>query len=131
MAQPPHLNLRLLEGNYAVCRLGAAEKVPAWAMNAGGFSSITRTADELSVVCAEAVVPAGTRCETGWRIFQVEGPLDFSMIGVLVSVTQPLADAKVSVFSISTYDTDYVFVREADIEKAIGAFSAAGHRVKR
>ena len=131
MAQTPRLNLRLLEGRYSVCRLGAAEKAPAWAANAKGFSSATRTADELSVVCADAAVPTGTKCETGWRIFKIEGPLDFSLIGILVSVTKPLADAKVSIFSISTYDTDYVFVKEAELEKAIGAITAAGHRVKR
>jgi len=130
VAQTPRLNLRLLEGRYSVCRLGAAEKATPWAANAKAFSSVTRTADELSVVCAEAAVPAGTKCETGWRIFKIEGPLDFRLIGVLVSVTKPLADAKVSIFSISTYDTDYVCVREADLEKAIGAITAAGHRVK-
>jgi uncharacterized protein len=129
--QTPHLNLRLLEGRYSVCRLGAAEKTPVWAANAQGFSSVTRTTDELSVVCVEAAAPAGTKCETGWRIFKIEGPLDFSLIGILVSVTKPLADAKVSIFSISTYDTDYVFVKEADLEKAVIAITAAGHRVKR
>jgi hypothetical protein len=131
VAQTPRLNLRLSEGRYSVCRLGAAEKTPAWATKAKGLSSVTRTADELSVVCAEAAVPAGTQCETGWRIFQIKGPLDFSLVGILVSVTQPLADAKVSIFSISTYDTDYVCVKEADLEKSIGAITAAGHRVKR
>jgi hypothetical protein len=131
MTQTPRLYLRVLEGRHSVCHLGAAEKVPVWAANAKGFWSATRTADELSVVCAEAAVPPGTKCETGWRIFQIEGPLDFSLIGILVSVATPLAGAKVSIFSISTYDTDYVFVKEPDLEKAIGALTAAGHTVRR
>jgi uncharacterized protein len=120
--------LDLLPGRLAVCRLAAGEAAPAWA--AGGvFSSITRTARELSVVCAEGLVPVDTKCETGWRIFQVEGPLDFSLTGILAGIAGPLADAGVSIFAISTFDTDYVMVKEENVARAVDALRAAGHSV--
>jgi hypothetical protein len=96
----------------------------------GEFTSITRTADELSVVCSESAVPQGAECETGWRILKIEGPLDFALTGILLSVAKPLADAGVSIFTVSTYDTDYVMVKEQDIDKAMRALTAAGHRVR-
>jgi hypothetical protein len=127
----PQLNLTLMKDRLAVCRLAPDEKVPIWAANGGGFTSVTRTINELSVVCAENAVPQGMKCETGWRIFKIEGPLDFSLTGILVSVAKPLADAGVSIFAVSTYDTDYVMVKEQNVEKAVRALASAGHRVKR
>ena len=115
----------------AVCRLASDDEIPQWALRSVGFVSVTRTADELSLICAENAVPQGIQCETGWRIFKVEGPLDFTLTGVLASVAQPLAEAAVSIFTISTYDTDYVMVKEQDLEKAVQALAAAGHRVNR
>ncbi|MGC9972300.1 MAG: ACT domain-containing protein [Bryobacteraceae bacterium] len=126
MPEVPHLKLRLLRGRFAVCRLDPGEEVPAWALSGGAFCSITRTADELSVVCDEGAVPADTKCETGWRVFQIAGPLDFALTGILVAVAKPLADAGVSIFAVSTYDTDYVMVKEANVEKAARALAAAG-----
>ncbi|HEY1204257.1 MAG: ACT domain-containing protein [Bryobacteraceae bacterium] len=124
------LTLSLLEGRFAVCRLAPGQEVPAWAAG-GTFTSVTRTRDELSVVCSEGVVPAGTKCEGGWRLFQIEGPLDFGLIGIMASVTEPLANAGVSIFALSTFDTDYVMVKDESVEKAIAALAAAGHRVRR
>ncbi len=92
---------------------------------------MTRTADELSLVCAESAVPDGIQCEPGWRIFKIEGSLDFALTGVLVAVAQPLAEAGVSIFTISTYETDYVIVKAPDVERAVRALEAAGHWVKR
>ena len=131
MPEGSHLSLRLLKGRYAVCRLEPGEEVPAWALRGGEFWSVTRTADELSVVCAEGAIPADTRCESGWRVFRVEGPLDFALTGVLVSIAKPLADAGVSVFAVATYDTDYVMVKEENVEKAARVLAEAGHGVKR
>jgi len=122
------VRLFLLEGQFAVCRLAPGEEVPAWA-SGGAFSSVTRTRDELSVVCPEGAVPDETRCEGGWRIFQIEGPLDFGLTGVLASVAEPLAKADVSIFALSTFDTDYVLVKEESVERAIAALAAAGHQV--
>jgi hypothetical protein len=123
------LTLVVLPGAFAVCRLGAGGPPPAWA-NAGPFSSLTRTADELSVVCPEGAVPEGTRCEWGWRCLRVAGPLDFALVGVLASLLVPLAEAGVSTFAVSTFDTDYLLVREADLGRAAAALRAAGHAVQ-
>ena len=120
--------LRLLPGRYAVCRLAGDAAVPAWAAG-GDFSSVTRTPGELSVVCADADAPGGLKCERGWRILQVAGPLDFSLTGVLAAIAAPLASAGVSIFAISTFDTDYVLVKEENLAKAAAALRSAGHRV--
>jgi hypothetical protein len=120
--------LRLLPGRFAVCRLAADEAVPAWA-DGGAFSSVTRTPEELSVVCAEERAPAGAKCERGWHILQVAGPLEFALTGILAAIAAPLARAGVSVFTISTFDTDYVLVKEENRAKAVEALQAAGHNV--
>ena len=112
-----------------MCRLAPDDEIPRWALNCGGFVSVTRTADELSLVCAESIAPRGIPCEPGWRIFKVEGPLDFTLTGILASLARTLAEAAVSIFTISTYDTDYVMVKGLDLEKAVRALAAAGHRV--
>jgi hypothetical protein len=114
-----------------VCRLAPDDEIPRWALSNCGFASVTRTADELSLVCVESAVPQDIHCEPGWRLFKIEGPLDFALTGILASVAQPLADAGVSIFAISTYATDYVMVKQQDVEKAALALAAAGHRVKR
>ena len=120
--------LTLLDGHFAVCRLDAGSDVPQWAFG-GAFSSITRTDDELSIVCEEARLPSGLTAERGWRCLRVSGPLAFSEIGILSSLTGALAEAHVSVFAISTYDTDYLLVREADTDRAVNALRSAGHEV--
>jgi len=126
----PHLlTLHVLTGTFAVCRLAADAPLPAWAAR-GPFVSITRTADELSVVCSEDAVPEGVRCEQGWRCLRVVGSLDFSLVGILASLVGPLAEAGVSVFAVSSFDTDYLLVKEADLKKAAEALGRAGHRVQ-
>ena len=126
----PCLNLQLLEGPLAVCRLASKEPIPGWASSAGPLCSITRTPEELSVVCGEAAVPMGLRCERGWRALQVQGPLDFGLTGILDALTDPLAQAGISIFAISTFDTDYLLVREAWLEEALAALRAAGHSLE-
>ena len=113
---------------YAVCRLGAAEKIPAWAL-AGGFCSVTRTGDELSIVCSQEVVPEGVEAVKGWKSFKVEGKLPFILVGVLSSLTSTLAQAGISVFGISTYDTDYFFIKASEMERAVATLRNAGHDV--
>ena len=93
----------------------------------GAVFSITRTADELSVVCESKYVPGSVKSEKGWRCFKLEGPFPFTMTGVLASVLEPLAKARVSIFAVSTYDTDYVMVKEKQLGKAEKALRAAGH----
>jgi hypothetical protein len=111
-----------------VCRLDAGDAVPAWATT-GQFYSITRTAEELSVVCPQGLIPDGVRCEHGWQCLRVAGTMDFSMIGVVASLVTPLAEVGVGVFVVSTFDTDYLLVKENDLPRATTVMRAAGHEV--
>ena len=126
--QEPCRRLAVWPERMAIARLDADAEPPAWA-HGGRFSSLTRTPHELSVVCAEAGVPADVRADRGWRVLAVEGPMDLGIVGVLASLARPLAGARVSAFVVATYDTDHVLVREADLARACAALSAAGHRV--
>jgi hypothetical protein len=121
------MELIVLPGSYAVCRLPAEAAFPDWA--AGDLVSVTRTAGEMSVVCREDAVPEGTWCERGWRCLRVAGTLDFALVGVLASLLVPLGEAGVSVFAVSTFDTDYLLVRDDDLARATAALRAAGHPV--
>ncbi len=98
--------------------------IPSWAINGAGFFSITKTSDELSVVCPEEKVPRDVKVEGGWRCLKVEGPLDFGLTGILASLAQPLAEAKISIFSLSTYDTDYIMIKKNNLQKAIEVLGA-------
>jgi len=113
-------------GRFAVCRLGADEAVPDWALASGslGLLSVTRTARELSIVADEIRVPGSTRAERGWVAVRVVGTLDFGLVGVLSMLTGALADAGVPVFAVSTYDTDILLVRATDSAGAIEALGA-------
>jgi hypothetical protein len=122
------LSLVVLANRLAVCRLEGDAMVPGWAMSED-FFSITRTGDELSIVCREVLVPEGIRAETGWRALRVGGVLDFSQVGILAGVASPLAGAGISLFALSTFDTDYLLVKEHDLGRAIEVLVAAGHTV--
>ena len=123
------LTLTLFPEKYAICRLDPKADVPEW--SAGGpFVSISRTRDELSVVCLEARVPAGVTCESGWRMLKCEGPLDYGLPGIMASLAEPLADAAVPIFPIATYDTDYILIKEPHLENAIHALTSYGHAVR-
>jgi hypothetical protein len=121
------LTLLALPGRYAVCRLPADADWPAWP--AGEFISISRTQEELSVVCREEAVPPKVRHEGGWRCLRVAGTLDFSAIGVLAALAAPLAEAGVSILAIATFDTDYVLIKEADYDRACLALRERGHQL--
>jgi uncharacterized protein len=122
------LTLTVLPERLAVCRLDPDAGLPAWAQR-GSLWSITRTADELSIVCAAAAVPPDVRAERDWRALKVAGPLPFSLTGVLASLATPLAEAGISIFALSSYDTDYLLVREARLDAAITTLRGVGHRV--
>lgn len=122
------LTLSILPDAFAVCRLDAHVQIPSW-VTSGNFFSITRTTDELSLVCRENDVPDGTRCERAWRCLKIEGPLDFALTGILASLAVPLANTGISIFALSTFDTDYVLVKENNLEKAIAVLQNAGHRI--
>ena len=129
VATQPALTLTLLSDTFAVCRLGAGAVVPDWAWT-GEVACVTRTRDELSIVCRADLVPENVRREAGWRCLKVKGPLDFSLTGVFARIAQPLADAGISLFAVMTYDTDYVMVKEERLRAAAGALMAAGHTVQ-
>lgn len=122
------LSLTLEPWRLAVCQLPRDSGVPPWALG-GPFFSVTQTPTEISIVCLESQVPEGVRLEPGWRCLAVEGPLPFELTGALASLAVPLARAGVSLFSISTFDTDYLLVREANVRTAVEALQSEGHCV--
>ncbi len=124
--EPGLLSLEWVSGRFAVCRLGADEAVPDWALASGtqGLLSITRTDRELSIVADEDRVPVSTRAERGWVALRVGGTLDFGLVGVLSMLTGALAAAGVSVFAVSTYDTDILLFKATDSERALEALGA-------
>lgn len=123
------LRLSVLPGDFAVVRLPATAALPDWAL-ASAFLTWSKTPDESSLVCESRLVPLGTKpVELGWRCLKVEGPLDFALTGILAQIATPLADAKISIFALSTYDTDYVLVRGTDLGAARSALSQAGLHV--
>ena len=129
MTAPAHrLRVEVVPGRFASCRLPAESPVPHWAAGTR-FLSITRTSDELSVVCEEEHVPAGIICERDYAALRVAGTLAPELVGVLASLATPLAEARVPILAIGTYDTDYVLVRRPDLGRAVDALRGAGHDV--
>jgi hypothetical protein len=122
------MQLRVLPDGYAVVRLHPGAELPAW-VDRGPFRSVTRTDNEVSIVCRDRDVPDGESAERGWRVLEVIGPLDFSLSGVVASLVVPLAAAEIPIFVISTFETDYVLVRGADLDAASRALAGAGHLV--
>lgn len=132
MKTQPQMKLHLLRQKFSVCRLAAEAAVPQWAQRGAhlrSFHSITRTDDELSIVCESKYVPGSVKSEKGFRCFKLQGPFPFAMTGVLASVLEPLAQAGISIFAISTYDTDYVMVKEKALAKAMRVLRALGHQI--
>jgi len=115
---------------YAICRLEPDTEVPAWAVGKN-FFTLSRTKTELSLVCEEKEVPLETHAERNRRLLQVEGTLAFTLTGILAAITVPLAEAAISIFAVSTYDTDYVLVNDNDLENAIAVLERAGHAIQR
>ena len=126
----PSRRFSVLPGSWTVVRLDAFAPVPSWALDACSVSplaSITRTGAELSVVCPEDRVPGDARAERGWAVLAMAGPLPFSEVGVLASLAAPLSEAGVSIFVLSTFDTDHLLVKSAQLETALAALARAGH----
>lgn len=122
------LTMKLLAGTYGVSRLEASSPLPSWA-STGAFFSLTKTEDELSIVCDTAVIPEDIICEKPWKILKVQGPLDFALVGIVSKISKVLADNEVSLFVISTYDTDYILVKEKDTSKAVEALRHAFYEI--
>ena len=121
-----NFRIRLLPDSVYVCRLPADAQIPPCAI-ASPIFSITRTAEELSLICREDCVPQHAQTQGPWRIFQLEGPVPFTETGVLARILDPLADQRIGIFAISTFDTDYILVAATAVEGAVSALRAAGH----
>jgi hypothetical protein len=122
---PHRLTLVVVPDFLAVCRLDPGTSIPNWAI-ARSFFSITRTTEELSIVCAQDAVPHGILCERGWRCLRVAGTIPFSVVGILASLTAPLAEAGISVFAISTFNTDHLLVKEKDLAVTVDVLRRQG-----
>jgi len=124
------LDLELVPGRFAACRLAPTDQVPAWVPDAGSLVVVARTAHELSIVCDELVVPADVRAERGFCAIVVRGPLPFDAIGILAAISSALAGAGVPLLAISTFDTDYVLVRAERLQETAQGLREAGHVVQ-
>lgn len=124
------MRLSVLDSELAVCRMAPTAEVSRELLT-GEFAAVVRTADELSIVCDVDRTPAGAHVEAPWRALKVAGPLDFSMVGVVASLTQPLATAGISALVVATFDTDYVLVRAEELDRAVVALESAGYPVER
>jgi hypothetical protein len=122
------LILSVLKDKFVVCRIDSFKQIPDTILQSP-FYSITKTADEISIVCPEEFSPDNSLCERNWKCFKIHGPLDFAQTGIIASMTTPLAAARISVFAFSTYDTDYIMVKDADVELAIDILIKSGHEI--
>lgn len=130
---PPNLRLTVLDGDMAIVQMASDAPWPEW-LPTEGFVSVTRTDAELSIVCASESVPDGSIdganvAETGWSMIRFEGPFAFDLTGILASVAGPLAAAGIGIFALSTFDTDYVLIKESNLDAAISTLRAAQHIV--
>lgn len=121
------LRLSLLPQTYVIARLPAGAPVPAGVLEAAGFVSVSRTADELSIVCPQEAAPPAPKVDGGWRALKLHGPFAFDETGILAALLSPLADARIGIFAVSTFDTDYLLVKAADLPRALATLGAAGH----
>jgi len=121
--EKPKLTLYVLPEKLGICHLGKNSPVPDWAIEDGSFLSITRTENELSIVCLQDKIPGGVLVEKDWRVLKVEGPLGFVMTGIVASLSKPLAEAGVSILYISAYETDHLLVEEKNLTKTIKILS--------
>jgi hypothetical protein len=124
----PQFTLEILNVPLAVCRLPSASP-GYWLSGSEEFQAIIRSPGEVTLICTASAAPVDAEIESGWRALMVRGPLPFSMTGVLAALAVPLSQAGISIFAVSTYDTDYILVKESSLEAATAALRNAGHRV--
>lgn len=121
------LRISVLPLRLAVCRLAPEAALPFWIR--GSFTSVTRTPDELSIVCDDGAVPPDVQAERGWRALKVEGPIPFEVTGVAAALVSPLAEARISVFLLATFDTDYLLLKEEVFDAAVSVLRGRGHDI--
>lgn len=124
------MNLIPLEGSFSICQLDPNSEVPAWAFESD-FYSITRTPDELSIICNRLNIPKYLKCDSDWRVLKIDGTFPFDEIGILNAITMPLAEANISLLTVSTYNTDLILVKESHFEQAVRFLESAGHSISR
>lgn len=129
MSEKTRLTLEIMIDSFAICRMAPNSTVPDW-VDQKPWVSVTRTDEELSIVCRESLVPGDVQTDTGWRMLKLQGPFPFDLVGVLSSVLNPLAEKGVSIFAVSTFDTDYLMVKGDKLELACSVLTEAGHLVK-
>jgi len=127
MAEP--LTLDLLEGEWSIARLPAAEPVPDWAWSET-FSSVSRTSEELSIISPSSQVPSSAKSEGGFRVLAVRGPLAFDAKGILADLAGAIAEADVALLALSTFNTDILLVRQQDLAAAAAALESRGHQIE-
>jgi hypothetical protein len=123
------LTVDVCDGRYSVCRFDADAPLPAELFAAPGLVSATRTEGELSIICRTDHVPEGAKADDGWRRLTVRGPLEFTLTGIMAALSGELAAAGVPLFALSTFDTDHLLIKEADLDRAVQALTEAGHEV--
>ncbi len=123
------MKLTVLADSYAICRLDHDSEIPRWVHASHGFASITYTQDEMSVVSDQQFVPPDVQQDRDWRILKIIGPLDFTMVGVISSIAGLLADAGISLFNVSTYETDFIMVKQEVLEHALTVLRGAGMEI--
>ncbi len=123
------ITLKKLEGTYAIAQLSQRENIPDW-VDDDGFVSITRTDDELSLVCLQAHIPSGVKTDGGWTCFKFLGPFAFDEAGVLLSVIRPLSENGMGVFVVSTFNGDVLLLKNTDVKPALELLRGAGHRIQ-
>lgn len=122
------LILFLLPETYAICRFAPGTPLPDW-LQTDAFFSLTNTSEEVSLVCPMETIPTDVNADRDWSCFKLQGPFPFDLVGILNSVTIPLAQAQIGIFAISTYDTDYVLVKKEAISRALSTLKEAGHTI--
>lgn len=124
----PILTMNLFKEKFAVCRLGKNDAIPQWSKN-DIFYSVTKTMDELSIVCLENDVPHNVKHENNWRILKIQGPLDFSLIGIIAKISSILAEEKISIFALSTFDTDYILLKDNNVKNAVNILNKNNYKI--
>jgi hypothetical protein len=123
------LKLSLLKDKYGICSLPATTPIPDWALKES-LISITRTKEELTIVCRQDLIPSQIQCDPNWRCFRIDGAFDLNQTGVISSISSPLANAGISIYVISTYNTDYFLVKEENVNQTISVLSSSAHSIK-
>ena len=123
------IHLKKLPGSYAISQLPSTNSIPDW-IDGEGFVSISRTADELSLICLAERVPKTVRSDRGWICFMFQGSFEFDAAGVLLSVLQPISENGIGVLAISTFDGDLILLKEDDVERAVNFLTETGHQIE-